>query len=204
MAQASALQQALSVWQTPALIHEVRDAPLAANIDAVLGIAARDEKAMSAAIRQTRQPAHTLNDAAIFFIEQVLLAPDADSFRVLGSTPTDPTPKIRRRMGLLLRVMHPDTRAVKRSDAEIDRTVFSSRITLAWEDLKTEDRRRAYMRRCKQAPKAPVTSSARPRQMTAMTANQPKRSTSGRQKRRARQHKSGFFKTLIRVLRGDV
>ena len=83
-----------------------------------------------------------VREAAAFFIEQILLYPDADSYRVLGARPGATYGELRRNMALLLRWLHPDL------DPHGERTVFAARVTRAWNDLKTEERRAAYDRSC--------------------------------------------------------
>ncbi|MGE3914849.1 MAG: hypothetical protein AB7F78_04050 [Hyphomicrobiaceae bacterium] len=85
----------------------------------------------------SREPAF-LRTAAAFFIEQVLLAPGADSYRVLGASPTATSTDLRRNMALLLRWLHPDIEPTG------ERSVLASRVTSAWEDLKTTTRRATY------------------------------------------------------------
>ena len=75
-----------------------------------------------------------------FFIEQAMLYPDADSYRVLGASPKANSSELRRHMSLLLRWLHPDRGLSERS-------VFAHRVTRAWNDLKNEERRAAYDRR---------------------------------------------------------
>lgn len=76
--------------------------------------------------------------ASAFFIEQILLSPDADSYRVLGADDTATAAELRHNMALLLRWLHPD---VARLGV---RSLFAGRITQAWESLKTPERRAAY------------------------------------------------------------
>jgi DnaJ-class molecular chaperone len=76
--------------------------------------------------------------AAIFFIEQVLLSPEADSYRVLGAGPEATSSELRRNMSQLLKRFHPD------ADRSGYRSGFAARVTLAWQDLKTPARRAAY------------------------------------------------------------
>ena len=67
-----------------------------------------------------------------------MLYPDADHYRVLGARPEASTSELRRNMALLIRWLHPDQQNGG------DRSVFTTRITRAWNELKTEDRRTAY------------------------------------------------------------
>jgi DnaJ-class molecular chaperone len=86
------------------------------------------------------RPRDVVREAAAFFIEQVLLHPGADSYRVLGARPDAPNGELRRNMALLLKWLHPD------SDRQGQRSVFATRVTRAWNDLKTPERRAAYDR----------------------------------------------------------
>ena len=96
--------------------------------------------------RQTRRqrlkagPRETVREAAAFFLEQVLLHADADSYRVLGATREASYAELRRNMTLLLQWLHPDL------DRREARSVFAARVTRAWNDLKTPERRAAYDR----------------------------------------------------------
>jgi DnaJ-class molecular chaperone len=76
-----------------------------------------------------------VREASIFFIEQILLHPEADSYRVLGATPQAKTQELRHNMALLLRWLHPDM------DRNGERAILARRVTRAWEELKTPTRR---------------------------------------------------------------
>ena len=82
----------------------------------------------------------TVREAAAFFVEQILLYPGADSYRVLGARPDATYGELRRNMALLLRWLHPDR------DRQGERAIFAARVTRAWSDLKTPERRAAYDR----------------------------------------------------------
>jgi DnaJ-class molecular chaperone len=104
----------------------------------LLRLAGGDAEAEHVAERVVGRSGHVLRDAAGFFIEQILLHPEAGSYRVLGTTPDATAAELRRNMAWLMAWLHPD-RAPK-----TERTVLVSRITRAWNDLKTPDRRAAY------------------------------------------------------------
>ena len=76
-------------------------------------------------------------EAAAFFMEQILLCPEADSYRALGTTPAATSAELRRNMAWLMAWLHPDV------VREGERSVFVAR-TKARNDLKTPDRRAAY------------------------------------------------------------
>ena len=65
-----------------------------------------------------------------FSSSRILFYPDADSYRVLGARPEATETELRRNMALLLRWLHPDL------DPQGQRSVFATRVTRAWNDLK--------------------------------------------------------------------
>jgi hypothetical protein len=138
MGDAIALRIAIDLMHMPSRVRTVRFEPLPAGVDGLLCIAAGEEAAESAAAKSTGRSRDVIRSAAAFFIEQVLLCPDADSYRALGATPEATNAELRRNMAMLMRWLHPDM------DPEGRRSVFASRVTLAWNDLKTAERRAAY------------------------------------------------------------
>lgn len=134
----TALKIALELVHLPSQIHHVRSAPLPRGVHALLEIASGDEAALASAVEMTGRPQEIVRAAARFFIEQVLFAPDADSYRVLGATPDTGSTDLRRNMGLLMRWLHPDTAN------GCDMSIFAGRVTRAWDDLKTPERRLSY------------------------------------------------------------
>jgi hypothetical protein len=144
---ASALKVAIDLVQFPSQVKRIRSAPLPEGVVALLRIAANDQEATQEATTLAGRSSATVRKAAGFFIEQVLLDPNADSYRVLGARPDATYTELRRNMALLLRWLHPDL------DPRGERSVFARRVTLAWNDLKAEDRRAAYDRaRCMSLP----------------------------------------------------
>lgn len=90
--------------------------------------------------------------AARFFIEQVLLARDADHYRVLGVNPDAPIEQIKEHHRLLMRVFHPD----RKEDASVVADSIAARINLAYNALRLPDDRAAYdARRREMASVAP-------------------------------------------------
>lgn len=136
MAEATALRVAIDLLNVPSRVRLVRAEPLPAGIPMLLAIAAGDEAALAAAAELTGRSSRVVAQAAAFFIEQILLAPDADSYRVLGATRAASGSELRRNMALMLRWLHPDMHG--------DHSLFAARVTRAWEDLKTPERRAAY------------------------------------------------------------
>lgn len=137
-AQAAAVRAALDLMHIPSRVRHMRMVALPDDVGFLLRIAAGDEMAEAEAVDLVSRPLDEIRRAAAFFIEQVLLAPESDSYRVLGSSPQASNAEIRRNMALLMRWLHPDR------NAEGQQGMFAGRVTSAWDDLKTADRRLAY------------------------------------------------------------
>jgi hypothetical protein len=140
MGSVPALRAALDLLHFPSQAVLLRSGPLPQGVAVLLRIAAGDQETitrMSAAEGRSRE---TIREAAAFFLEQVMLNPNADSYRVLGSSPEASHAELRQNMSLLLQWLHPDL------DRREARSVFAARVTQAWNDLKTPERRSAYDR----------------------------------------------------------
>jgi hypothetical protein len=147
MQEIAAVVAALDISHNPAAVHLAQRGALPAGMTFLLRIASGDAEAIGVAEKKTGRSALRLREAAGFFIEQVLLHPECDSYRVLGGVAEAPTHELRRNMALLLTWLHPDMAAHNGvGHAQLDRSVFANRITQAWENLKTEERRMQYDR----------------------------------------------------------
>lgn len=144
MCRSTALRVALDLRNVPSRVRHVRNKPLPDGVVLLLQIAAGDQRAEQKALALVDRPLPEIRDAAGFFIEQILFAPEADSYRVLGVTPSASMTDLRRNMALLIRWLHPDM------DNCRERCVFVGRVTAAWEDLKTHEKRAAYDARMSQ------------------------------------------------------
>ncbi len=138
MAATAALRAAIDLVQVPSRVHLLRAEPLPNGVEMLLRVAAGDEQAETDAATAVGRPRELVRRAAAFYIEQILLSPDADSYRVLGADPTATAHQLRHNMALLLRWVHPDI------DRQGVRSLFAGRVTQAWEMLKTPERRAAY------------------------------------------------------------
>jgi hypothetical protein len=138
MAGRTALKLAVDLLHVPAQVRLMRSEPLPDGVVLLLRIAAGEADAERDAVALTQRSVETVRRAAAFFIEQILFAPDADSYRVLGVDAGASAGELRRNAGLLLKWLHPDR------DRHDPRAVFASRVTGAWNDLKTPERRAAY------------------------------------------------------------
>ena len=135
-----ALRAAIELSLMPTRVRVLRDSPLPDGVSLLLRIAAGDEAAEREAAASLDRPAQVVRSASAFYIEQMLLHPEADSYRVLGAGPKAATAELRQNMAHLIRWLHPDHNPTE------ERTVFVNRVNRAWEDLKTPDRREAYDR----------------------------------------------------------
>ena len=138
MSELSALRTALDLMHMPSRVRALRREPLPAGTSILVRIVGGDDTALATAIAVTGRDGAELKRAATFFAEQILLAPGSDSYRVLGCDPAAPAADLRRNMALLSRWLHPD------AGASGGAGVYASRLTGAWEDVKTPERRASY------------------------------------------------------------
>jgi curved DNA-binding protein CbpA len=106
----------------------------------LLRIAGGEEEAITWGSLATGRTRDVVREAAAFFVEQILLYPGADSYRVLGARSDASYDELRRNMTILVRWLHPDC------GRREERAVFAARVTKAWDNLKTQERRAAYDR----------------------------------------------------------
>jgi hypothetical protein len=180
MGEATALKLAIDLLHVPSRVRSMRSAVLPGDVPTLLEIAAGNPETTRRASEATGRSQETIRNAAAFFIEQILLAPGADSYRVLGGDARASSTDLRRNMALLLRWLHPDMG----HNGSGDRSIFANRITLAWEDLKTAERRAAYD--AQQQSRRPKTSPGRRKaggQHWTMSEHTPGRAYVGRHER---------------------
>jgi hypothetical protein len=154
-----AVRVAIDLMHSPSRARHLRSTPLPHDVVVLLRIASGDHGAISQAARNMSRSPETVREAAAFYVIQILLFPDADSYRVLGARPQATNDELRRNMTLLLRWLHPDL------DPKNELSVFTARVTRAWNDLKTPERRAEYdrLQRKLLADKSLIRKKARPR-----------------------------------------
>jgi DnaJ domain len=183
-----ALRIAIDLMNIPSRARMVRSEPLPAGVQTLLRIAVGDETGeIAPVVAATARSRDVIERAAGFFIEQILLAPDADSYRVLGVMPNADNAELRRNMALLMRWLHPDL------DPEGERSTYAHRVTLAWNDLKTPERRLAYDERSR-------SSSAGPRRKSRRLLRGTRTTSSARQHMHSRRHelkRTGLLQRLV-------
>jgi DnaJ domain len=133
----AALRAAIDVLQVPSRLQHTRSRSLPVGVSLLLEIAAGNEASLKAGALAVGSTEAITKSAAIFFIEQVLLSGDSNSYRVLGANRDDSREHLRRNMALLMHWLHPDR-------ANADRAVLTHRVANAWENLKTEEQRARY------------------------------------------------------------
>jgi hypothetical protein len=140
MARPGALHLALDLTAMPVLANIMRQQPLPRDVLEVIKIAARCPETVDRAERMTGKSAESIRQAAMLYLQSVLFAAGADHYRVLGVQPTAPHDQIREHMRWLMKWLHPDR---QRNDWE---SAFAARVLVAWEALKSPDRRARYDR----------------------------------------------------------
>lgn len=133
-----AIRLAVHLMHQPSRARYVRAEPLPQGLLSLLQIAAGDEDAERQAASLLKRTRQDIRRAANFFIEQVMLYPGAESYRILGADPRASAGELRRHMVLLQRWLHVD------ADRGGEHRIFVGRVTAAWNDVKTPDRRSAY------------------------------------------------------------
>jgi hypothetical protein len=134
----AAVRSALDLTVAPSLRRRLRNSPLPDGIALLLRIATDDPSATEEIAKRTQMHPQKLREAAAFYIEQILLAPNADSYRVLGARRNAPTPELRRNLALLCKWLH------SADNRNMAQSMFFLRITHAWNNLKTPERRASY------------------------------------------------------------
>jgi hypothetical protein len=129
MTQPHVIELALDLARMPALARSSVVPPLPPNIIELMRIAAASPEACQAAVAQTGEPRHVLIEAARFYLQQVLLRPDADCYRILGIQPAAPRATAREHMRWLLEWLHPD-----RNNSSWD-AVYAERVLRAWREV---------------------------------------------------------------------
>jgi hypothetical protein len=122
---------ALDLIRTPAFASSMAKYPLPSDVLEVLRLAAASPEACQAAALATGHPESTLIEAARFYVQQILLRPEADCYRILGLRPWDSRESARVHMRWLMEWLHPDHN--QSWDA-----VYAKRIIKAWREVSTQ------------------------------------------------------------------
>src|SRR5262249_14080524 len=131
MSGARGINLALDLARMPALAHSIEKPPLPTDIFEVMRIAAGAPEVCQLASQATGKPPAVLIEAARFYLQQVLLRPDADSYRVLGLSPGASRELARRHMRCLLQWLHPDV------NRDWD-SAYAERVLTAWREVSAD------------------------------------------------------------------
>ncbi len=199
--EASALKVAIELVHVPSRARVIKTAALPDGMGLLLSIAADDEDALRDGIDVTGRTREVVKGAAAFFVEQILMAVDCDSYRTLGARDTATNAELRRNMALLLKALHPDLSQNK------DRSVFTGRVTRAWEDLKTQDRRDSYdasrrLALAREGPKAKSSGQATSKSKTQRAKFQFVKNAARRQSPESVREAGGFLRRAFSFLLG--
>jgi hypothetical protein len=188
-----ALKIAIDLMHVPSQVRLLRSEPLPDGVQVLLRIAAGDDEAENSAAALIDRSRDVVRQAATFFIEQIMFAPNTDSYRVLGASPQASGSELRRNVALLLRWLHPDL------DPRGERSIFVGRVTAAWNDLKTPDRRTAYDDRLRAVMNQPRSRKAKSRSgRQGSQAQQNRRMKNAPHTRGA--NRVGFFRRALSML----
>lgn len=193
----TALKVAIGLLHAPSQAQLIRSEPLPDDVLLLLRIVTGGAGVAREAALTARRSPDTVRRAAEFFIEQVLFAPGADSYRVLGVDAGADAEGLQRNAALLFKWLHPGR------DAQSTRAEFASRLAAAWNDLKTPDRRAAYdaQRRAAADParrRADFASRSRRKQLASLLAQRRTRQRDGQLASLAGSR--GFFRRALAML----
>lgn len=132
--QKHALKAALDLLRIPSQVRLMRSAPLPRGVLLLLRLAAAETGAECEAEELTLRGSSANRDAAIFFIEQVLLSSSSDAYRVLGLDATAAVSELRRHMAYLLKWLHPDL------SRDPHKARLAQRVLVAWNEVKAAKR----------------------------------------------------------------
>jgi hypothetical protein len=147
MSDVNALKAAIELFYIPSQVRTMRLSPLPKGTPLLLRLAAGEAEAAREAQEISGRPAEVSRQAAVFFIEQILLYSDADSYRILGSDRSATPIELRNHMALLLKWLHPDLNHDRHT------ALLARRVIRAWDQIKTPERRRLHDEKYHLGPK---------------------------------------------------
>jgi hypothetical protein len=124
-----AIRAAVKLYATPASLRLVRTAPLPTGMTGLLLIAAGDADRLRIAAYALGRAEDHIRDAVMFFVTQVVFAPEAGAHRVLGCAPDAIRDQLKTHRSLLLNWLHPDRHG---AGAPRDRVAMANRVIDAW------------------------------------------------------------------------
>lgn len=135
----SALEWALALLRAPGERHALRQKPLPPGMERLLGVAAGAmPDALAETARDSGETEARVREAAQFYAREVLLHAQADAYRVLGVEADADAEQIKAHYRLLQHWLHPDRMR------DEDDAIFAARVNIAWNRLRSRERRKAY------------------------------------------------------------
>ena len=134
----SALELALALRQVPSMRLMLRERPLPEDMSQLLALAGGSPALLEEAAGIHGETPAAVLEAVRFYVQEVLLFPGADAYRVLGLQRSADAARIKAHYRALQRWLHPDRCA---SDLE---AAYATRVNGAWAQLRNEERRRIY------------------------------------------------------------
>lgn len=122
---------AQALFQEPGLRHELRRSPVPDDIDRLLALVGHDRQLLEQRARALRTEPAQLQRIARFYVQEVLLFPDADDQRLLGAPAGADAATLKRHHRLLQSWLHPD-----RADPGSGEAIHSARINAAFQRLR--------------------------------------------------------------------
>lgn len=132
------LQLALALLSMPSQRRLLRRWPLPEDTLLLARVAAGSSEALEVATRATGEAPERLQEAARFYLEEVMFFEGADAYRVLGLNPGAETVLIKQHYRQLQRWLHPDRAGQDATSG------LAARVNWAWDQLRSVERRRAY------------------------------------------------------------
>ena len=121
-----AIDLALEMVSRPFLIRQVQRSPLPEGVREAMRLVTCNETELAEAGTARGRDPKTLHQAAVFFLQQALLFPGADSHRILGLSHGATLEQIRDHRRLMLKWLHPD-----RNPSSWEQMLFQRVITAA-------------------------------------------------------------------------
>jgi len=134
----AALELALALHRIPSMRNVLREQPLPPDTGELLTLVAGSPEAVAAAARNCGEAPATVQEAARFFVQEVMLFPGADAYRLLGAQRGADDALLKAHYRALQSWLHPDRRG---NDLK---STYAARINSAWGRLRTPERRLAY------------------------------------------------------------
>lgn len=138
MTDANALKVAIDLFHLPSQVRPTRLRPLPEGAKLILRIAAGDADAMQIARGLSDRSPTVIREAAVFFIEQILLDHAADGYRTLGLDRNASINELRTHMALLMKWLNPDINNDER------RSTMARQVLRAWKQVNAPDNHRRH------------------------------------------------------------